>query len=275
MPTRSQITPLILLVGLLPLHLRSQTTKGETSPAAKAIADAASLPAYDVVSVHISKSSSEDSEVDTDDNVFIAKNAPLKEIVKLAYNIRNLDLITGLSGPVSSAHFDIEAKVLGIDGAPPRKFTDEQLQAMIIPVLANRFHLRARLEPRITTVYELVIAKGGPKFKLTLPETDDDSISMGFTGMDNTLIAKKTTMPGLAAALSNGPLNRVVLEHTGLKGEGDFTLKWSSEAAEEQGNSNLVSIFTAVEEQLGLRLQPAKLPVDTLVIDHAEMPSQN
>jgi uncharacterized protein (TIGR03435 family) len=104
---------------------------------------------------------------------------------------------------------------------------------MIIPVLASRFHLRVRLERRITTVYELVVAKGGPKFKLTLPETEDDSISMGFAGMDNTLIARKTTMPGLAAALSNGPVRRVIDDRTGLKGQGDFSLRWSSDSAEE------------------------------------------
>ena len=80
-------------------------------------------------------------------------------------------------------------------------------------------------------------------------------------------------MSELAGALSAWAQQRIVVDHTGLKGEGDFALKWSSDVAEEQGGANVISIFTAIQDQLGLKLQPAKLPVDTLVIDHAEMPT--
>jgi uncharacterized protein (TIGR03435 family) len=70
-------------------------------------------------------------------------------------------------------------------------------------------------------------------------------------------------------------LHGLVVDRTGLKGRGTFTLKWSSEEAQEQGGPDVVSIFTAVQDQLGLKLKPVKLPVDTLVIDHAEMPTEN
>ena len=79
---------------------------------------------------------------------------------------------------------------------------------------------------------------------------------------------------GVADALSD-PVHRQVIDKTGLTGAADITLKWTDEVAAEQGGPNVISIFTAVEEQLGLKLQPSKGPVDTLVIDHAEMPSQN
>jgi uncharacterized protein (TIGR03435 family) len=82
-------------------------------------------------------------------------------------------------------------------------------------------------------------------------------------------------MPTLAGVLSDSGLHGLVVDRTGLKGAGTFSLKWSSDEAQEQGGPNIVSIFTAIQEQLGLKLKPAKLPVDTLVIDHAEMPSAN
>jgi len=70
-------------------------------------------------------------------------------------------------------------------------------------------------------------------------------------------------------------LHGLVVDRTGLKGAGTFSLKWSSDEAQEQGGPNIVSFFTAIQEQLGLKLKPAKLPVDTLVIDQAEMPLAN
>jgi uncharacterized protein (TIGR03435 family) len=66
-----------------------------------------------------------------------------------------------------------------------------------------------------------------------------------------------------------------VIDKTGLAGHADITLKWSDDVAQEQGDSNVISIFTALEEQLGLKLEPSKGPVDTVVVDHAEMPSEN
>jgi uncharacterized protein (TIGR03435 family) len=81
-------------------------------------------------------------------------------------------------------------------------------------------------------------------------------------------------MADLAAALSD-EVHRQVIDKTGLTGHADITLKWSDDVAAQQGGSDVISIFTAVEEQLGLKLQPSKGPVDTLVIDYAEMPSEN
>ncbi|HWB31815.1 MAG TPA: TIGR03435 family protein [Acidobacteriaceae bacterium] len=244
------------------------------NPAAKSIALAATLPAYDVVSIHQNKLGGNWSFQVTDDGI-IAKNCPLLVLVQYAYNLGNLDLISGISGPLESASFDVNAKLAPRDGATPARFNDAQLQAMLIPLLADRFHLHLRLEPKMMTVYELVVAKGGPKFKLTEPETHDGSANFSFSASDNVLTAKAMPIAGLAGILSGGTLHSIVVDHTGLKGDGNFSLKWSSDAAQEQGSPNTISIFTAIQDQLGLKLQPAKLPVDTLVIDHAEMPSEN
>jgi uncharacterized protein (TIGR03435 family) len=81
-------------------------------------------------------------------------------------------------------------------------------------------------------------------------------------------------MADLATALAD-EVHRKVIDKTGLTGSTDITLKWSDDVAAEQGGPDVISIFTAIEEQLGLKLQPSKGPVDTLVIDHVEMPSEN
>jgi uncharacterized protein (TIGR03435 family) len=265
---------LILLATLVPAALAQQQTAA-IDPAAKSIAMAAKLPAYDVVSIHENKTGDLNSSLDTTDDGFITENATLLQIVQSAYNLGSADLISGLSGPLASARFDIQAKIAARDGATPRKFTDDELQAMIIPLLADRFHLKVRLVPRRMTVYEIVVAKGGPKVKLTLPETGAGSMNFGFFGNDNTLTTKKSSMSDLADALSESTLHTIVVDRTSLKGEGDFSLKWTSDEALEQGSPNAISIFTAIQDQLGLKLQPARLPVDTLVIDHAEMPTGN
>ena len=255
--------------------LATAQNNDDINPAAKSIAMAAKLPAYDVISIHQNTSGSGDFSLDTTGDGIVIENASFPEMIEFAYNIASFDLISGLSGPLASARFDIKAKIASRDGDKPAKFTDEQLEAMTIPLLADRFHLRVLLVPKRMTVYEIVVAKGGPKFKLAEPETNTGSLSLSFSGNDNTIIAKKSSMSDLADALSGSPLHRIVVDRTGLKGEGDYSLKWSSDEAMEQGGTDLVSIFTAIQDQLGLKLQPAKLPVDTLVIDHAEMPTGN
>ena len=268
-------SPQFLLLASLAIASPLATAQNidDINPAAKSIAMAAALPGYDVVSIHQNKSGKGNWSLATTDDGFIAENCAFLQIVEAAYNLGNAEMISGISGQLDSARFDIKAKIVNRDSAQPAKFTDEQLQAMVIPLLADRFRLAAHVVPKMMTVYEIVVAKGGPKFKLIQPETHHGSMNSGFSGNDNTLIAKKTTMSELADVLSGSPLHRIVVDRTGLKGEGDFTLKWSSDAAEERGGPDVIPIFTAIQDQLGLKLQPAKLPVDTLVIDHAEMPT--
>jgi bla regulator protein BlaR1 len=268
-------TRLMMVVALALNGVCFGQSLDKISPAAKAIDDAGRLPHYDVVSIHINNSDTGENEIGPDHNRFSAKNVELRALLQAAYSVDIPDLITGLSGPVASAHFDIDAKVLEEDGTPAKKFTDDDLSAMMIPLLAERFHLKAHLVKKMLPVYELVQAKSGPKMKLK-PDGDDDNGSIGFgiDGDNNFITAKQLSMSGLADCLSANILHRVVRDRTGLKGSGDFRLKWSSDEAEIRGGAT-VSIYTAVEEQLGLKLEPAKELVDTLVIDHVEMPTQN
>jgi len=240
----------------------------------EAMALADSTPPYDVASVKENKSADQSANMTIRDNVFEATNMPLSAIIGFAYDVRS-DQIAGLTGPVSSARFDIEAKVVPPAGDPMPKLTDSVLQAMIIPLLADRFNLKAHLQSKTMQVYDLVVDHGGPKFKVDEDDDVQTNSSMNMNASDNNriLTAKGASMSDLAAALSD-EVHRQVIDKTGIKANADFILKWTSDQAADQGGT-VVSIFTAVEEQLGLKLQPAKGPVDTLVIDHAEMPSAN
>jgi bla regulator protein BlaR1 len=241
---------------------------------AAAIALSQTLPHYDVSSVRQNDSNVQSWGMGLHDNIlFTATNVPLKSIIAFAYDVKE-DLITGLSGPVSSISFDVTAKVLPADDGSPAKLTDTQLQAMVIPLLADRFHLKAHLEPKVLPVYDLTVAHGGPKLKLDTSEQTGSGWNINGSDTMKILTGKSDSMSDLADILS-GLSGRKVIDKTSLTGHADITLKWSDDVAAEAGGPDVISIFTAVEEQLGLKLQPSHGPVDTLVIDHAEMPSEN
>jgi uncharacterized protein (TIGR03435 family) len=239
---------------------------------ANALALAATLTPYDVVTVKQNNSEANTGNMDIDDHGrFTVTNMPLQSIIEFAYDVKESQ-ISGLTGSVSSARFDVEAKIIPPEGTAPALLPTAQLQARIILLLVDRFHLKAHLQPRIMPVYDLVVAKGGPKIRLSQDELKENNWNINGENTNRVLTGKGSNMPDLAAALSD-EVGRAVIDKTNLTGHADITLKWTDEVAAEQGGPNVVSIFTAVEEQLGLKLQPSKGPVDTLVIDHVEMPT--
>jgi uncharacterized protein (TIGR03435 family) len=145
---------------------------------------------------------------------------------------------------------------------------------MLIPLLADRFHFKAHLQPKILPVYDLVVLRGGPKFQLSQVERKDSSWNTNRSNDDITITFKGASMADLAAGLSDA-VHRTVIDKTQLTGTCDLTLKWTADDAADAQGGPILSIFTAMQEQLGLKLQSGKGPVQTLVIDHAEMPSEN
>jgi bla regulator protein BlaR1 len=277
-PRNSTRTLLLLFVTLISLATSPARAQLSHKGPAAAIALSQTLAPYDVVSIKLHNPATdlpneESFNMSIHDDIYTATNVPLEMILEFAYDIKT-DQISGLSGPVSAAHFDIEAKVIVPGGGTPPKLTDSQLEAMIIPLLAERFHLKAHLQPKTLPVYNLVVQRGGPKIKLSQEERKDVSWNLNGKDNDKILTAKSASMADLSAALAD-EVHREVIDKTALTGSADITLKWSDEIGMEQGGPNAISIFTAIEEQLGLKLQPSKGPVQTLVIDHAEMPSAN
>jgi uncharacterized protein (TIGR03435 family) len=240
---------------------------------ARTIALSATLPPYDIVSIKQNDSGLGSWGINLHEDHLAATNVLLINLIEFAYDTKE-DLIFGLSGPVTSLHFNIDAKVLPQDGGAPPKLTDTQLRAMIIPLLADRFQLKAHLQPKTLPVYDLVVLKGGPKIQLSQDENHGGGWNTNRSENEMTLDAKTISMSDLATVLSD-PVHRTVIDRTGLKGVSDVTLKWTPDDVADAATGPTVSIFTAVQEQLGLKLQSSKGPVETLVIDHVEVPSKN
>jgi uncharacterized protein (TIGR03435 family) len=237
-------------------------------------ADTASTIAYDVISIKPNHSGGNSSSSSSSESRLSATNISLKQLLQQVYAIKQ-NLISGIPDPIDSARFDIQAKVADPNPAILKKLSSDQTRLMLLPLLSDRFRLKTHIEVKTLPVYELVLAKGGSKCKPSKDQTTTDGDLT--TDGSNTLVkisARKSTMASLAKAISNR-VDRTVIDKTGLAGNFDFDLQWSREESPDPGGDAPPTIFTAIEEQLGLKLQPGKGPVDTLVVDHAEMPSEN
>ena len=235
--------------------------------AAAAGADAAS-PAYDVVSIKPDKSGSGHSSIDSSNYRYTATNVSLRRMLEDAYGVKE-DLISGMPKAVNDARFDVMAKAVDPDLKVLSKLTREQYRAMLRPFLMDRFQVKVHTEIKQMPVYEMVVVKGGPKFT----EAAESSKEHSGTYINNReLTAYSISMTTLANSLYN-QVQRTVIDKTGLTGKYDVALKWSPEDSADPASDAAPPIFTALREQLGLKLQPATRPVEVLVVDHAEMPS--
>jgi bla regulator protein blaR1 len=181
--------------------------------------------------------------------------------------------------------FEIHAKIEDSEYAAMRKMTPaqqhERVALMEQSLLAGRFRLRVHFETREMPVYALAAAKGGPKLT---PARDGESGGISTVGneqgMKMTAVAVTLDQFALSPLLTGWAGGRPVLEQTGLKGLYDFTLTWAPEqlGASETAKNGVAdgpSLFTALQEQLGLRLIPSKAQVEVIVVDHVEPPSAN
>lgn len=206
---------------------------------------------------------------------FTGENVNVGYLIQTAYRLRDFQ-IAGLPGWTRSAKYDIQAKG---EGNP----TEEQLMAMLRGLLENRFKLAYHRVTKEGPVYALVAAKGGIKLKELDegpcappdPNQRDPLVCDSFFTRRNQIDAKRITMPTLALALQT-QLDRPVIDNTGFNKRFDAHLEWTPAAiADDPDGLDGPSIFTAIQEQLGLKLEARKGPVDTLVIDRIEMPDDN
>jgi uncharacterized protein (TIGR03435 family) len=216
---------------------------------------------------------------------FVAESIDVETLIRNAYDVHTFQ-ISGGPGWITSAKYDIVAKPSDVEPENPnetqraesRKRHQQELQGL----LANRFHFKFHEITKEQPIYALVISKEGPKLQAAAAPRGT-SIAM----RPGQLTSYGISLPSLAANLS-GLVNRIVHDKTGLSGLYAFTLQWAAEenAATPLGRtsdmgldardaSNAPSIFTAIQEQLGLKLEPARGPVSFLVIDHVERPTEN
>jgi uncharacterized protein (TIGR03435 family) len=208
----------------------------------------------------------------------LGRNMPAIGWIEIAYKVREYQII----GPawISQEKFDIEAKASNPGG---------DLRLMLQSLLASRFNLTTHRENKKSLVYSLVVGRGGIKMKLSKDQTPwsgdfpngapDGRPTSGAspTALAPGRIAGKAIPMSMFVTLLADQVGRPIVNRTGLTGRYDIDFRFapSDTDTSPQSDATVPSVFTAIQEQLGMRLQPAKAPVEVLVIDHIERPSAN
>lgn len=213
-------------------------------------------------------------------NRFEARNHAVRTLIAAAWDI-SPQAISGGPEWVDSDHWDIQAKSPG----EIRPNLNEQM-TMLRALLNDRFQLAFHREQKRMRFYSLALARGGPKLKestATPDATPEGPPAMVFV-LSPTVVklpARYTSMSEFASILQRSPLDRPVVDHTGLTGRYDFDLEFAPDERLWGGilkrpeNADKPDLFQAIQEQLGLRLEATTGPVDTIVIDRIERPSAN
>jgi uncharacterized protein (TIGR03435 family) len=202
-------------------------------------------------------------------------NMPVADLLRFAYDLHPHQIIGGPAW-LPQERFDITAKVDG-EGQP----NQEQLRTMLKKLLAERFQFASHADTRELPVYTLNLAKGGVKLTKNDPKTQTNGVI--FRGPGSVLL-NNSNMDDLCRMLQNAAVDRPVVNQTGLGGRYDFSLVWTPDRVQADiPNPNALTpkadappdLFEAVQQQLGLKLDSAKLRIDVLVIDKIERPSEN
>lgn len=249
----------------------------------------AKAPEYDVVAIKPNKSGDGSMSWRSNNDSFSVTNLTLKQLLVNAYGIRE-GLISGIPAWAENARFDIKAKVADPDVEVLKKLSPEQRRAMVAAILTERFGLKVHPETKQLPVYELTVWKDGPKFKESVAQPVDPGAdpkgpkTMGRGSVmtsNGDFTSVGVPISSMVTVLAN-ELNRTVIDKTGLAGAYDLHLKWTPERAAAAGAENgqqaadaAPPLFTALQEQLGLKLVATKGPVETLVVDHVEQPTEN
>jgi uncharacterized protein (TIGR03435 family) len=241
---------------------------GMVAMLAAALCSGQATPHFEVVSIRPNRSDDHGGGTRPISGGFSARNLSVNSLIQSAYNLKPWQ-ISGGPGWVTTDRYDIEARAEGNPGL-------QEKLAMFRPVLADRFQLKFHRETRQTPSYSLTVAKNGPKLQATAAG------GRGYIRPGRGRIEGIGVMMPELADFLGGSLGQPVTDNTGLKGGFDIRLAWIPTEGEvdykyddRAVESNGASIFTAIQEQLGLKLDARKGLIEVLVIDHIERPSEN
>jgi uncharacterized protein (TIGR03435 family) len=238
--------------------------------AAVAYAQSPAPKGFEVASIHPNNSGGDNTHINRDEGHVTFTNASLKTLIRNGYEILSFQL-TGGPGWLDSDKFDIEAKAGGGE-----TMSDGEFKEAIRNLLADRFRLKVHWETREGPVYVLTVDKNGLKFKENAG-APGPSMNTHKGPAGGKMTGTKVPISILASNLAN-QLGRIVLDKTDLKGDYDFSFEWATLDLASPGAADLggPSLFTALTEQLGLRLESQKKgAMEVLVIDSVEKPSEN
>jgi uncharacterized protein (TIGR03435 family) len=237
-------------------------------------------PAFDVASIKPNKSGDTRSSSSVQPGGhYIATNVTVRMLVRSAYGVQQESQLVGGPSWIDAERWDVIGKG---EGNPSTDVFRDQARLMLRALLSDRFGLRVHSEQREIPIYALALAKDsgtlGPQLRRS---AITDCSQEPKTGADTTMpcgggFARAGHLAGRAVAFStlvtniSNAADRPVVDRTGLSGTFDWTLQWSIEPLSQLGANTL---FTALQEQLGLKLEPTRGPVDVLVIDSVERPT--
>jgi uncharacterized protein (TIGR03435 family) len=280
-------TRVVLILSLAITAIPNVTSAQTAAPSAPAQGDAPmpllpmpadANPSFDVATIKPSDTSAPHGTFfRRNGRHLIAYNISVGGLIGYAYGLHTKQIVDGPSSLLGT-HFDIEG-VPDIDGHPDLK----QSQLMFQKLLVSRFKLVFHYESREIPAYAIQIAKGGPKLTLTTRKPGDGT---NFSyNCQAVLTVRNASVADIAQGMQGTFIDKPVVDQTGLNNRYDFDLKWTpdelqsycpSDAARSRDDPNaLPDLYTAIQEQLGLKLILTKAPIQVMAIDHIEAPSEN
>lgn len=222
------------------------------------------LPAFDAASVKANRSGSDGGSMQVAKGSLAFSDVPLVKIVAAAFGISEDREAYLLAGPgwMGAERYDLVARF-------PAPTSAGQMRLMLQAMLTERFGMRFHRETRDVPAYALVVAKGGLKAR-----TAAEGSAGGFRRGPGHLESKSATMSLLADKLSPQS-DRLVVDKTEVRGSYEFAIDWTPDELQNNGRAG-ISLFTAIEEQAGLKLEARKEPMEVVVVDFIEkIPSEN
>jgi uncharacterized protein (TIGR03435 family) len=280
---------------LLPFALHAQLiapNKGET------------LPAIEVATI---KPSSRDlgrsfhTHIWRNDNSYRTENTTLRDLIRDAFDAHSTAQLTGGPDNLLDSRWDINARIGDDEYAQLKKLSQDDrnraMHLMMQALLADRFALKVEIATRELPVFNLVLEKGGSRLQLAAPQTPtppapdpqgtpatastqpNSGVSTNTSRNRGTMTSTDAPLSTLAATLGRQPEldGRMVIDKTGLAGKYDWTLQWQPQHLDTAPDPDATgpSLFTALSEQLGLKLEPSRGSVEVVVIDAVSDPTPN
>jgi uncharacterized protein (TIGR03435 family) len=268
--TQGQAVPLNLK------HVKDAEAWEIPKPAAPAKQLKGDDPSFEVATIKPSRPDSQGFGITLRGRDVITINTSLAQVIAFVYELHPRQL-TGGPAWVEGDRFDIEGKPEG-EGMP----NVVQMRVMLKKLLADRFQLKFHTEQKELSVFVLGPGKNGPK--LTPSGASDNLPGLGFRGLGD-MFVRNATLKDFTGTMQMLVVDRPVVDQTGLKGRFDFTLKWTPDETQFGGRGGRGAqpenveappdLFSAIQEQLGLKLTAMKTAVDVMVIDKATKPSDN
>jgi uncharacterized protein (TIGR03435 family) len=238
-------------------------------------------PGFDVATVKPSKPGAQGKGFGFRGRHFITFNTNVNDLIAFAYSMHSKQIV-GAPDWFGTDLFDIDG-VPDVEGQPTLK----QMGMMVQKLLADRFKLTFHHDQKELSVYIITVAPGGPKMVKTTAGPNDPQ-GFGFRGLGD-LSVRNMNMKEFASWMQSGVMDKPVVDQSGLTDKYDFTLKWTpddSQFAQFRGAGvppptpteaadAPPSLYTAVQEQIGLKIGPGKAPDDVIVIDHVDKPTAN